>query len=401
MTVANVVAPAIAGTDRRGITMLTLGHLVNDANQSALPAIIPWLIAHRGLSLAVAATLVLAMNLSSSIVQPLFGHFSDRKPLAWVIPLSILLACFGTAVIGFSPSMPMMFVGALISGIGVAAFHPEGSRYANYFAGANRATGMSWFTTGGYLGFALGPILVTPMLLIFGLHGAALLLLPGVVIAAILAREMPHFAEVRARVHHAHRQRAGADDWRGFSYLSVVVGLRSMTFLAAVTFLPIFAIAVTHVDKLLASVVLALLLLGGVAGTIWGGSLADRIDRRSVVTGSLVLTALFGCGIVIAGLRAPSYEVLVPLAIGFGFALGLSASVVVVLGQEYLPQRIGVASGMTLGLAVTIGGLMAPVFGAIGDRYGLIAVFVAIAIFGVLAAIASFWLPKPAGLARL
>src|SRR5690242_1171323 len=113
--------------DKRGISLLSLAHAFNDANQSALPAIIPWLIAHRGLSLTASATLVLAMNLSSSVVQPLFGHLSDRRSLAPVIPASLFLATLGTAMIGFSPSMPLMLVGALISGIGVAGFHPEAS----------------------------------------------------------------------------------------------------------------------------------------------------------------------------------------------------------------------------------------------------------------------------------
>lgn len=382
-------------TDRRGITLLSCSHVVNDMNQSALPAIIPWLVAHRGLSLATAATLVLAMNLSSSIVQPLFGHLSDRRSLAWVIPSSILLACAGMAAIGFSPNMPCMLLGALASGIGVAAFHPEASRFANYFAGANRATAMSWFTTGGYLGFALGPVIVTPLIVVFGLHGVALVLLPGAIAAILLWRELPRLHEVRLSEHHARRERARTDDWRGFSLLTIVVALRSMTFLAAVTFMPIFAIDVTHVDRALGSVALAAMLVGGVFGTMWGGRLADRVDRRHVVSWSLLLTAIAGAVIALAGHNAPYYAILIPLAVAFGMSLGLSASVVVVIGQEYLPKRIGVASGVTLGLAVTIGGLAAPLFGAIGDRYGLVTVFEVVAIFAAISFGASFILPKP------
>jgi FSR family fosmidomycin resistance protein-like MFS transporter len=216
------------------------------------------------------------MNLSSSVVQPLFGHLSDRRSLAWVIPLSLLLATFGTAVIGFAPSMPIMIVGALISGIGVAAFHPEGSRFANYFGGERRATAMSWFTTGGYLGFAIGPIAVTPLLLLFGLHGTAFLLIPGAIFAVLLWRDMPRFELARTHVHRAHRHRDGVDDWNGFSIMTGVVALRSTVFFAAVTFMPVYAISVTHVDKALGSVALAAMLLGGAAGTLWGGRLADR-----------------------------------------------------------------------------------------------------------------------------
>jgi MFS transporter, FSR family, fosmidomycin resistance protein len=395
MAAVSASAAAVPDLDRRGISLLSFSHVVNDMNQSALPAIIPWLVAHRGLSLATAATLVLAMNLSSSIVQPLFGHLSDRRSLAWVIPAAVLLACAGMAVVGFSENMPMMLLGALISGIGVAAFHPEGSRFANYFSGANRATAMSWFTTGGYVGFALGPLIVTPLILAFGLPGVAFLLVPGVLCALLLWRELPRFQEVRMRVHRARRARVGNDDWRGFSMLTLVVALRSMTFLAAVTFMPVFAIDVMHVDRALGSVALAAMLIGGVFGTMWGGRLADRFDRRRVVSASLLLTGIVGAAIALAGLYAPHFALLLPLAVAFGFVLGISASVVVVIGQEYLPKRIGVASGVTLGLAVTIGGLAAPLFGLLGDHYGLVTVFEVISAFAIVSLAASFLMPKP------
>lgn len=392
--VAESFAPP--GLDRSGIGLLATAHIFNDANQSVLPALIPWLIAHRGLSLTSAATLVLAMNLSSSIVQPLFGHLSDRKSLAWVIPVALLLATSGTAAIGFSASMPAMLLGALVSGIGIAAFHPEASRFANYFGGARRATAMSWFTTGGYLGFAVGPIVVTPLLLAFGLHGTALLLVPSAVLAALTIRELPRFERARAFAHGLGRRRAGNDDWRGFGIMAGVVALRSTVFFAAVTFTPVYAIAVTHVDKALGSVALAAMLLGGAGGTLWGGRLADRLDRRRVIRISLSLATVLAGAIVAAGAFAPAFWLFVVLATAFGIAIGLSAGVVVVLGQEYLPQRIGIASGVTLGLSVTIGGFAAPLFGAIGDRRGLVAVFAAATVFAALALCASAFMTAPA-----
>lgn len=395
-----VVTPAVAQLDRRGIMLLSIAHVVNDANQSALPAIIPWLIAHRGLSLTAAATLVLAMNLSSSVVQPVFGHLSDRRSLAPVIAASVFLATLGTAVIGFAQSMPLMLLGALVSGIGVAGFHPEASRFANYFAGAQRATGMSWFTTGGYLGFAIGPIVITPLLLAFGLHGAACLLLPGIVLAYLLVRDLPRFENVRALVRRAHHQRTGTDDWRGFSLMAAVVALRSTVFFAAVTFMPVFAISVTHVDKAVASIALAAMLLAGAVGTLWGGRLADRMDRRRVVVVSLAFTTFFFACMVAMGAYLPWFWLLVVLAIPFGFSIGLSAGVIVVMGQEYLPQRIGIAAGLTLGLSVTIGGLAAPLFGWIGDHRGLVAVFFAATAFALAALIVSPLMPKPPNVAR-
>ncbi len=388
-------AAAAHQPDRRGIALLSLAHVANDANQSVLPALIPWLIAHRGLSLTSAATLVLAMNLSSSVIQPLFGHLSDRRSLVWVIPGGLMLATAGMSAVGFASSMPLMFLGALVSGIGVAAFHPEASRYANYFGGVARATSMSWFTTGGYLGFAMGPVIVTPLLIAFGLHGTAFLVVPGAVLATLLVRQLPRFERARLQAHHRHRARPGIDDWRGFSIMTVMVALRSTVFFAAVTFMPIFAISVAHVDKVLGSAALAAMLFGGAFGTLSGGRLADRFDRRRIISLSLVLTVAGAGALALTGAFFPVFALIVPLASAFGVALGLSAGVIVVVGQEYLPQRIGIAAGVTLGLSVTIGGFTAPLFGAIGDRWGLVAVFATATVFAFFALGASLLMPKP------
>ncbi|HVA29603.1 MAG TPA: MFS transporter [Candidatus Baltobacteraceae bacterium] len=400
---ATTLAPPSAPpptADRAGLRLLTLAHVVNDMNQGVLPAMIPWLVLHSHLSLAAAATLVLAANLLGSVVQPLFGYLSDKHSTAWVIPVAIVVATAGTAAIGFAPTLPLMLLGAMLSGFGVAAFHPEASRFSAYFAGAKRASGMSLFTVGGYLGFAAGPIVATPLILAFGLRGVGFLLLPALVIAAFLVRELPRFLAVRRVAHRAHHERAGADDWRAFSVMGVVVALRSTTFLAAVTFTPVFAMHVAGVGAGLGSFALFALLLGGAAGTISGGRLADRIDRRRVISLSLALTALFGAALALAGAYAGNYAVITILASCFGVSLGLSAGVLVVLGQEYLPKHIGIASGVTLGLANTVGGLAAPAIGKVGDDFGLVMVFVAIALFAFLALAGSLFLSKPANVAR-
>lgn len=380
--------------DRRGLTLLTIAHLANDINQGALPALIPWLIFHRHLSLESAALLTLAANLLGSIVQPLFGYLSDKKSSAWVIPAAMVLATAGTAMIGLSHTLPLMLLGAVVSGFGVAAFHPEASRFSNYFAGAKRASGMSLFTVGGYLGFAIGPIVVTPLILIFGLSGTMFLMIPALIVAGFLVAELPRFSAIRAHMQRKSKERPGTDDWRGFSIMGVVVGLRSTTFLAAVTFTPVFVMKVANVGAGVGSFALFALLLGGAIGTMLGGRLADGIDRRRVISLSLALTTIFGLSIALAGSYAPIAAFLTVLALCFGISLGLSAGVLVVVGQEYLPKHIGIASGVTLGLANTVGGIAAPLFGRLGDNYGLAIVYVVIAAFASISLIGSFALPR-------
>lgn len=380
-------------SDTGGIALLTVAHVFNDANQSVVPALLAFLVAHHGFSLASAATLVMAMNLSSSVVQPLFGWLSDKRAMPWVIPLALVVASTGTALIGVAPNMPLMLLAALIAGIGVAAFHPDGARAANHFSGAKRGLGMGLFSVGGYGGFALGPILVTPLLLAFGLHGTLFLIAPGVIMAIVLLCNMPRFDRANAHAHK-HRARSGVDDWRGFWLLSAVVALRSTIFFASVTFLSFFTIAVLHGTPGQGAIVLDAMLLTGVGGTLLGGHLADRFDRRRIIGASLAISLLGAVSLALAGAFAPSFPLIVVLAAFLGFGVSLSAGVIVVLGQEYLPHRVGVASGMTLGLAVTLGGIAAPVFGAIGDRFGMIAVFAAVAGMAVLSGSLSLALPQ-------
>lgn len=388
-----IEAPDTERADTAGIALLTTAHVLNDANQSVVPALVAFLVAHGGLSLAAAASLVLAMNLSSSIVQPLFGWLSDKHEMPWVVPAALVVASGGTAAIGWMPSLPWMMVAALIAGIGVAAFHPDGARAARHFSGANRGMGMGLFSVGGYGGFALGPILVTPLLVGFGLRGTAWVIVPGAVMAVVLLCNLGRFERARRRAH-ARRERDGADDWRGFALLSFVVALRSTIFFAGVTFLAVFTQAVTGTSPVHGSVVLDAMLITGIAGTLLGGHLADRHDRRRILSISLAISVAGALALALAGAYAPSFALLVVVAAVFGFGVSLSAGVIVVLGQEYLPQRVGIASGMTLGLAVTLGGIAAPLFGWLGDHRGTVAIFIAVAIIATIGGTLSLFLPQ-------
>ena len=396
-TVARPLPKAAASGDRAGLRLLTLAHGFVDLNQGVLPVMIPFLVTARHLTLAAAATLVLASNLLGSVVQLLFGHLSDRHATTWIIPAGVVVAATGTALVGLAPTLPLMLGGAMLMGFAVAAFHPEGSRFSNYFAGPKRSSGMSFFTVGGYIGLATGPVIATPLMLAFGLRGVAFLVIPACIVAMFLVRELPHFNEVRRSAQRAHRERPGENDWRGFSVMSAVVALRSTTFLAAVTFLPVFAIRIVHANAFQQSFPLFALLAGGAAGTMLGGALGDRIDRRRIISLSLALTAVFAAALAYTGALA-LLPLTIVLSLCFGIALGLSAGVLVVLGQEYLPKRIGVASGVTLGLANTVGGIAAPAFGHIGDIFGLVSVFLTIAIFAVLSLAGSLAMPLPGSL---
>src|SRR3954447_9174026 len=172
------------------MAVLSLGHLCVDLCQGALPALLPFLIAAHGWSYGQASALVLAATISSSIVQPLFGHLSDGRSLPWLMPGGVTLAAAGIALAGVAGSYALTFGVVVLSGLGVAAYHPEASRFANYVAGERRATAMSFFSVGGNAGFALGPVLVTPLALAFGLGGTPLVAVVPAAVAVLIVREL-------------------------------------------------------------------------------------------------------------------------------------------------------------------------------------------------------------------
>src|SRR3954464_2372543 len=160
--------------DRRGLAALPSGPPGPGLCQGPVPALIPFLISERGYSYGAVGALLLFVTVGSSIIQPAFGALSDRLSMAWVMPWGVALAALGVGVAGVAPNFALTALSVGIGGLGVAAFHPEGARFANYASGSRRGTGMSFFSVGGNAGFALGPILITPAVLWLGVLGGLL-----------------------------------------------------------------------------------------------------------------------------------------------------------------------------------------------------------------------------------
>jgi MFS transporter, FSR family, fosmidomycin resistance protein len=379
------------GVDRRGMGALALGHMVADSCQGAVPALLPFLVSQRGYSYAAASGLVLAATVSSSVIQPIFGHYSDRRSLAWLIPVGPVVGGIGIALVGIAPNYLLTFLAVVLSGLGVAAFHPEGSRFANYVSGAKRASGMSFFGLGGNVGFALGPVIVTPLVLALGLSGTLFLAIPGALVGLFLAGQLAHLIAFRpAQPDGAHALGSPDDDWSGFRRLAGVIAFRTFVYFGLLTFVPLYYVNALGTSKATANIALTAMLVGGAFGTLAGGWLADRFGRRSVLFGSM--TILPPLLLVFHELRPPASTVLIFLV---GAAVIATFSVTVVMGQEYLPGRIGVASGVTLGLSIGLGGLGAPVLGLVADAFGLDATLYVIAALPLAALAITFTLPPP------
>lgn len=379
MSVAVATPAPPAGVDLRGIGTLACGHACVDMAQGAVPALIPFFIHQDGYSYAAASALVLAMTITSSLIQPAFGHFADRKSLPWLLPIGVLVAGVGIALAGVVHGYGLTFGAVALAGVGIGAYHPEAARYANYVSGDLRASGMSFFSVGGNVGFALGPVLVTPVVIALGLGGTAWLIIPFLVVAAVLVASVPYLTSFRpdapARVQRARPQTSQAQDqWRPFAFVAGIAAFRSGAYFGLQAFIPSYFIAHYGASAGAANAALTVLLVSGAFGTIVGGRLADRVGRRPILIGCMAVLPPLILLVLVSG-QLPSY--LLVAVIGF-FTIG-NFSITVVLGQEFLPRRIGIASGVTLGAAIGVGGVTAALLGLLADAAGLTAVIVVIA----------------------
>jgi FSR family fosmidomycin resistance protein-like MFS transporter len=382
---------AVKGVDRRAMGALSAGHLFTDVNQGAVAALIPFLISERGLSLAAAGTLVMAATISSSIVQPLFGIFSDRTPLPILMPLGLLLAGTGIALTGVVPGYPLILLCVVLSGIGVAAFHPEAARFANYVSGSRRARGMSFFSVGGNAGFALGPVLTTPLVLLFGLAGTLFLVAPAAVMAGVLFLEMPRMRDFQPVMEDSDDEQpvAAPEHWGLFARMIGVVTVRSFVYFGLVTFVATYYAQVLDTSAARGNTALAIMLFAGAIGTLTMGPLADRFGRRTVLGASMLLLPPLLFGFTFAG---PTVGMVLLAFIGAA-TIG-TFGVTLVMAQEYLPGRLGLAAGITIGFSIGLGGIGAPILGFVADARGLPFMILVIAALPVLGLLLTLTLPR-------
>jgi MFS transporter, FSR family, fosmidomycin resistance protein len=379
------------GVDRRAMGALAVGHLFTDLNQGAVAALLPFLISERDISLTAAGALVFAATVSSSVVQPLFGVFSDRRPIPALMPLGVLLAGVGMALVGVVQGYLQIFLCIVLSGIGVAAFHPESARFANYVSGSRRARGMSLFSVGGNAGFALGPVVATPLVLAFDLPGTLFLALPAAIMAAALFYEVPRMRRFAPEEfgNGGEDRPPASEHWGPFARMIGVVAVRSFVYFGLVAFVASYYERVLGTSPAFGNTALTVMLFGGAAGTLVMGPLADRFGRRAVVAASMLSLPPLILGFTLSG----PYTGMVLLAL-IGAATVGTFGVTVVMGQEYLPGRIGLAAGITMGLSIGLGGVGAPLLGFLADESGLPTAMLAIAALPVLGLLLTLSLPR-------
>ena len=243
---------------------------------------IPFLTDKFHLSYALAAMLLLSATVSSSLVQPLFGLWSDRSGALWLIPGGVALAAVGIGGAAVSPVYPVVVVLVFAGGLGVAAFHPEGAKFAAYASGQKRASGMSYFNIGGNAGYALGAFATGQLVVWLGLVGGLLAMAPVFVVALGLVRAVSYISSLKPEVGVASLRR-GDDRRHAMTVLGVVIALRSVAWFTLLAFVPLWEVSLGH-SKADGNRLLFLMLLAGALGTLILGPVADRIGlRRTLV----------------------------------------------------------------------------------------------------------------------
>lgn len=374
------------------LLLLSCGHMVVDTFQGALPAILPFVRDNLGLSYTMAGTILIMSNLASSVIQPVFGFLSDKKEKPILLPLGVIFAGIGFSLIPLSPSYALILGLVTISGLGVAAYHPEGFKTARFFTGEKMVTGMSIFSVGGNVGMALGPILALTLVNYLGFGSISSMFLMSLVFAVVI---------VASRKTIALPERTGAAAGKAVPPLpkgaakafGIIVGaivMRTWTHAGLMTYIPFYFIDHLKTDPVTAGKVVSLFLLGGAFGTLAGAPVADRFGHRfwlriSLITSGCIFPLIFYTeGLALMGVAAL-----------LGMVLISSFSLTVVMGQNLMPGRFGMASGLTVGFAIGVGGIGVTLLGLVADHYGVPAALKCIGVLPLLGFLITLFLKYP------
>jgi len=371
---------------------LATSHLICDMFNPILPAVMPLLITTYGYSYLMVGLLVTVYQLTSSILQPVVGWLHDRKGHGVHVSIAILMSAAGMSFLGVAGAYPLLILCAIISGLGHALFHPSALAAVSDIAeGESRGRLTSIFVVGGNLGFAIGPLVAGLLLQWGGLPAILLLLVPGVLMAALLRILMPGREGSPAQTRTASETVVGGrpTEVKAILVLISASALRAWAIFGIVAYLPTF-LTLRGYDIGIANAVVSTMLIGGVIGQVVGGTASDRYGRKEfTLAGLAAAIPAFAIFILTDGVLSLAALLL------FGFFLWSTFSVTLAMGHEMLPSRVGLVSGLMLGFAVGAGGSGVAITGWIADSLSLSAAISMLAV-PIIAAIALFAiLPYP------
>ncbi|MBO5167730.1 MAG: MFS transporter [Phascolarctobacterium sp.] len=356
------------------VISLAIGHLVTDLQAGALPIVLPHLKEMFSLTYAQMAAIVLTQNVTSSVIQPVFGYITDKRSLPTLLPYCAALAGAGFAAIGWVSSYAFLLLTVIVIGVSSASYHPQASKTVNFLSDENsKAQNMGLFSLGGNAGMAAGSMMMTFLVgLEGGIHNTMYFVLPGLLVFGYMTHFMPEYK--RVNIEHAlkqatakAKQEAAKLSYFGLGLLLFFIFMRSTIHTGMSTYLPLFFMKFRDCEPVFASLLVTVFLLGGVAGTYIGAVLSDRLGARAIIFGSMVLSIPPIWALDMVYTRAA-----IVAAVGLaGFFIIGSNATTIVLAQTMLPNNVGMAAGLTIGFSVGLGGLGVTILGVLADNFGL------------------------------
>lgn len=392
-----IAEPAARPTTLRwgALAALTVAHTSVDMQTASLVVLLPLLLASFQLNYAAAAAIISVNSIIIAVAQPLFGVVSDRWRLGWLALAGCALTGAAMAGVLWMPSYWLVLAAVVASGIGSAAFHPEGLTHTRTVSGERRATGSSVFFFGGNLGFALGPLAAALLIERFGPPGALAMLVPTVLGVTLLTLKRKSFARP-APAPQAVRPAVGAAAARFPWGVAALVGflltllvLRTIVQAGLQTFIPLYFTSEGGMTQARAAQLVTTLAFMGALGTLFSGPVADRLGRRAVMAGSMaiVVVALF------IFLRSEGWVQLAAVAVA-GAMITAPWTLTVVMVQDAMPNNLGLAGGLTLGTAYGAGGLGVAAIGAFADVAGLAQAMLILTSLPVVVMVLSLFVPE-------
>ena len=368
-------------------------HCINDFGQGSLAALIPFFIANFGLNYYQSASIIFCNTVVASIAQPILGYVADRWRVPWFIPVGFTVTLVSISAIALATSYEMILALSLIAGIGAALFHPEAALLVNRTQSNELGNAMGRFAVGGSAGFALGPLLAGGVY-VFG--GQFLWLFTAIALIGVLlyvyaftgSTDTDAIGESKSS---AKSTNSGTNDWVSFGKLFFVIASRSILFSVLSIFIPILYITVINGEASASSLALTMYFAMGAVLTYMGGALSDKLGfLKTVRLGNLIFLPSVLVFIFVPNIWG-FFGAMIPMAFGVFSQYGP----ITVLGQKYLAKNAGFASGITLGLGITLGGLVAPYVGHLADIYDVQTALMTLIPVGVIGLLMSFWLKEP------
>ena len=368
-------------------------HCINDFGQGSLAALIPFFIANFGLNYYQSASIIFCNTVVASVAQPILGYVADRWRVPWFIPVGFTVTLVSISAIALATSYEMILALSLIAGIGAALFHPEAALLVNRTQSNELGNAMGRFAVGGSAGFALGPLLAGGVY-VFG--GQFLWLFTAIALIGVLLYVYAFTGSTDADAASESKSSAkstntGTNDWVSFGKLFFVIASRSILFSVLSIFIPILYITVINGEASASSLALTMYFAMGAVLTYMGGALSDKLGfLKTVRLGYLIFLPSVLVFIFVPNIWG-FFGAMIPMAFGVFSQYGP----ITVLGQKYLAKNAGFASGITLGLGITLGGLVAPYVGHIADIYDVQTALMTLIPVGLMGLLMSFWLKEP------